>query len=410
MAKVYRSKAKAAHHNHEGRLRYLQNHTLSAIPCFKSALALNPNLWEAHYNLAHSFVKLNQFTEAILHYQEVLRIEPNHPTTTLNLGFLFIQEQDYAEAIYYLSAALTFDPQNLDVLHQLGNAYLNTGNLRKAVASYQEALALNPAFSEVHHNLAIVYLRESNKEQSLVHFKEAFILNPQNDTARHMIISLSGEQSNQAPQTYVADLFNQYAEYYNEHVKEILHYQAPALLRSAIGRTLSTHAKACRILDLGCGTGLCGIYFRDMALELIGVDLSPNMIAQAERLNGYESLIVSDINEYLTQPNLKPFDLIIAADVLVYTGSLDTLFQNVSVCLTNKGRFAFTLEDLDHCMNPENEQALFYLQPTGRYAHASAYVHSLAQMHQLEIQVEEKIIPRIHKGSPVQGALYVLVK
>lgn len=410
MASIYHSGREAAHHNHEGRLLYLQGDTLAAITHFKIAISLNPNLWEAHYNLAHSFVKLNQFTDAILHYQEVLRIEADHPTSALNLGLLFIQEQDYARAIHYLTAASRFNPENLDTVHQLGNAYLNTGNLAQAKTYYQKALALNPAFAEVHHNLAIVYLREARKNEALLHFKETLILNPQNDTARHMIISLSGEQSNEAPHHYVADLFNQYAEYYNQHVKESLGYQAPALLRSAIGRTLSPHTKACRILDLGCGTGLCGIYFRDMALELIGVDLSPKMIAQAELLNGYESLIVSDINDYLNKPGLAPFDLIVAADVLVYSGALETLFNNVARCLTPTGRFAFTVEDLDNRAQQDDAHPTFYLQPTGRYAHSRSYIYHLAQAYQLHIQVEEKIIPRMHEGAPVPGALYILVK
>ena len=36
-----------------------------------------------------------------------------------------------------------------------------------------------------------------------------------------------------------------------------------------------------RILDLGCGTGLCGPLFKPMASTLIGIDLSEKMIAQA---------------------------------------------------------------------------------------------------------------------------------
>ena len=66
---------------------------------------------------------------------------------------------------------------------------------------------------------------------------------------------------------------------------------------------------------LGCGTGLCGIYFRDLAKELIGVDLIPKMLEKAKTLGAYDSLFVADALEYLNRAALENFDLIIAADV-----------------------------------------------------------------------------------------------
>ncbi len=406
MSEAYYTKGEAAYHNHEGRMLYLQGKYEAAIPCFEQALQYNPLLWEVHYNLAHSLVQVNAFEAAISHYQTVLELSPDHAKAILHLGLLNIQLQNYPEAISYLYASLELDPNNIDAMHQLANAYLNTGDLENAKIRYQAALKLQPdmpQIAEVHHNLAILYLRENTQILALTHFSEALTLDPQNDTARHMIMALKGELSPQAPSDYVANLFNQYAPHYNQHMRETLYYQVPGLLRNAIGRTQGTHAKACRILDLGCGTGLCGIYFRDMALELIGVDLASEMIAEAEKLEGcYDALVLSDINTYLNAEGLAPFDLILAADVLVYTGDLDPIFENVLKHLRPKGRFAFSIELL------ENNNHFFNLQPTGRYAHSSQYIQMLAHKHQLNILLAESIIPRLHEGRPVNGQLYIL--
>lgn len=337
----------AAHHNHDGRMLYLEGHFEKAVPYFEAALLINPHLWEAHYNLAHSLAQLNLFAKAAYHYQAVLQLHPTHPTAIFNLNVLFEQP-------------------------------------------------------ETHHNLAVLYLNQNNKALALIHFEEALRRDLNNDTARHMVMALSGEQPNQAPKAYIADLFDQYATHYNQHMKSRLAYQAPGLLRCAIGRILSSHAKACRILDLGCGTGLCGIYFRDMARELIGVDISSQMIREAEKLNGYEKLIVSEMNEYLNEPALLPFDLIVAADVLVYNGSLDILFHNIKNKLTHAGYFAFTVEDL------QDDASEFSLQLTGRYAHRSDYIHTLAKAHELHVVVEENVIPRHHNDQPVLSKLFIL--
>ena len=39
------------------------------------------------------------------------------------------------------------------------------------------------------------------------------------------------------------------------------------------------------IADIGCGTGATSRVFADIGLDVIGIDLSPNMIAEARRLN-----------------------------------------------------------------------------------------------------------------------------
>lgn len=44
------------------------------------------------------------------------------------------------------------------------------------------------------------------------------------------------------------------------------------------------------ILDLGCGTGLVGSWFRDYARKLVGVDISPTMLDMATKKGCYHEL------------------------------------------------------------------------------------------------------------------------
>jgi tetratricopeptide (TPR) repeat protein len=50
-----------------------------AIVCFKKALAINPQLAEAHRNLGMVFARQGKLDEAIAHYKEALRIRPDYP-------------------------------------------------------------------------------------------------------------------------------------------------------------------------------------------------------------------------------------------------------------------------------------------------------------------------------------------
>ena len=65
------------------------------------------------------------------------------------------------------------------------------------------------------------------------------------------------------------------------------------------------------------------------------------------------------------------FDLIVAADVLVYVGDLAPLFAAVETALTADGLFAFSVETC--------EGDGFRLEPTMRFAHSRSYVEATAR-------------------------------
>lgn len=386
-------------YNNLGRLLYKQGRISEAIAALSKALRINPEYWEAHYNLAHSFAVHNQMDRSAAHYREVLRLFPEHPTAHFNLGLIYVGNQNEDLAELHLRKAWDLDQNNTEAAKQLGQIYVNQGKINEALLTYQKALHIDPTLADIHHNLAILYLRNNNQEQARLHFEQSLSLDPTNDTARHMILALTGAHTHTAPVQYVTELFDQYAEYYNGHLKTKLKYEVPAHLRNAVGQCLDKNPKAGRVLDLGCGTGLCGIVFRDLARDLIGIDLSSKMIEKATQLGAYDQLRVIEINEYLTKPHLEPFHLILAADVLVYCGDLENLFKNIKKALLPTGRFAFTIEHL--------KTGNYTLQPTGRFAHSTAYIHKLAAQNQFTIQRTEDICLREHEEKPVMGQIFI---
>ena len=74
-----------------------------------------------------------------------------------------------------------------------------------------------------------------------------------------------------------------------------------------------------RVLDAGCGTGLGGERLLELGYRnIVGFDLSDEMIAQAERKNVYTQLISGvDLTKPLTpQIKLDQFDLVVCVGVL----------------------------------------------------------------------------------------------
>src|SRR5690606_35079457 len=127
-----------------------------------------------------------------------------------------------------------------------------------------------------------------------------------------------------ASDDYVRESFDAFAAEFDESL-ETLRYQAPRLVVDALAAARPD--EGLRVLDAGCGTGLCGPLLRPLASHITGIDLSPGMIARARdrRMHEggtaerpvYDELVVAELTSWLAHHPAQ-FDAVVAADVLVY--------------------------------------------------------------------------------------------
>ena len=101
------------------------------------------------------------------------------------------------------------------------------------------------------------------------------------------------------------------------------------------------------ILDLGCGTGLCGRRFKAFAKTLIGMDLSPKMLDEARKLAIYDQLYADNVENYLNNTIPGTYDLVTSAGVFVYMGDLHLAFKGSFTALRAGGHFLFTVDRHD---------------------------------------------------------------
>ncbi|TFW19871.1 methyltransferase, partial [Massilia arenosa] len=136
--------------------------------------------------------------------------------------------------------------------------------------------------------------------------------------------------------------------------------------------------------------------------RLVGVDLSAAMLERAQARGLYDVLACAELTEFLrAAPARAAYDVIVAADVLVYLGDLQPLFAAAGSALRPGGLFAFSVERAEGSVAGTG----YLLQPSGRYAHAPAYIDSLPGF---ELLAAHSATLRQERGVPVDGMLYVL--
>ena len=165
-------------------------------------------------------------------------------------------------------------------------------------------------------------------------------------------------------------------------------------------------AAAPTILDLGCGTGLLAPEVSSFAGRLVGVDLSPAMLAKAAARGLYDALETADIVDFLAAWPAGSADVVTAVDVVVYIGDLEPLVAGVARALRADGVFAFTTErwaDADTQEPPPDRT--WRLQPSGRYQHARAGLRALADSNGFTVMAIEDRVLRYELGLPVDSDL-----
>lgn len=274
-------------------------------------------------------------------------------------------EGDFAAAADVISQALELAPNWAEGRFAFAESLADAGQAVQATTAYQAYLALDPADS-------------------------------MGAGARLTLLGASPVPA-ELPSAYIARLFDEYAPRFDSALTERLGYRGPEILKDAVRRV---HAgRFSRVFDLGCGTGLSGAAFRDVADWLGGVDLSAAMVRQAVGKGLYDHLEAGDMAAALRALTI-PCDLIVAADVLVYVGDLVPPFDAVRRQLTPGGVFAFTVQ--------RAESGDYTLGREQRYSHSRGYLERCAKDADFKVALIEDVVTRQEAGQNVPGMAIVL--
>ena len=324
-----------------------------------------------------------------------------------NLATSYLQQGQWHSAKKYYLQALKLDPQDAQVLFNLGVICAKQGHLKNALEFYLMLLQFHPYHDETHHNLGVLYFKIREKVAALHHFRLALSLKPDNHIARHFAALLTHQKTTTSPPAYLKALFDDYADYYEQHLQTLNNQLPQALLEMVQDYIGERDPRFCgdgtvifqSALDVGCGTGLCGQVFKPYVKHLTGVDLSPKMLAAAALKITYNALYEMPLLDHL-QTQRAAYELIIAGDVLVYDGDLSQFFTTAARALMPGGWIVFNTEISD------NED--YVVTESGRFAHHRRYIEALAVSASLQCVAIREVTMRFADGKPLLGRLYLL--
>jgi len=378
-----------------------------------------------------------QYESADAAFTQALALAPGRASVLLNLGVTKVHRQLFAEAEPLLQAALAADDTVGDGWAALGLAQMELGQWAPALRSHESALAHGAGTAAIHMRLGQCLARAGRTQQALAaleaaverdadlaeawsqlghlqremqqpaeaarSYQNALDRGADAELHRYYLAALEhGAPVANAPRQYVQTLFDQYADEFEDHLVGQLRYQGHRVLVEQLPAACPSHFP--QVLDLGCGTGLCGPHIRPRASVLWGLDLSAAMLDKARARGVYDRLIEGDVVEAL-RGEAAVFDLVLAADVFIYVGHLDDVFGQLSQRIRPGGWLAFTIEEATETAGPGPQ-----LLPSLRYAHPVAYVEALATRHGFDCAHVHSAPLRWDQDTAVPGQYFYLRK
>jgi len=387
--------AEAMHY--AGVLAHQRGQSDEAIALIEQSLTLSPKRADWYSNLGIVYRDRLRLEDAIAQFRRAVALDPEQANALSNLGVVLraLGQLDEAEASY--RAAIRVAPEHVDAYTNLGLLMKATGRMREAVMCLCKVLTLRPKHPEARRVLALAHCALGEVEQAKAVFEEWLKEEPDNPIALHMLAACSGRDvPARASDEFVEQTFDSFAASFDSKLAQLL-YRAPDLVAGMLADSDIEASKSLDVLDVGCGTGLCGPLIAPYARKLVGVDLSERMLAQARARKVYDELVKSELTAFLAETTAA-FDVIVSADTLVYFGSLEGVVAAAARALRPGGRLIFTVEELKDA----GYDAGYSLSLHGRYCHTRQYLERVLSGETLQVEMVPAEL-RLEAGDPVAG-------
>lgn len=343
-----------------------------ALKATERILANHPEHWQTMNFAATLLARVGQTDAALALARRAIAHAPDDAEIRRRLTMDFTafagQHARPDEAIAVCREYLDRYGPSADVLASLSAVQISALKMSDGLRTVDEGIARFPDNPTLHHNRSVALFHLGRFEESI----EAFgrVLRP-----------LEGGNGDTS-----AEVVAQYARLAESYDDNRLHQLYGRQMADLIVKTVGTTA-AKRALDAGCGTGALGTEIR--AARLVGIDISPAMLAKARARNVYHELVEGDLVAEMSR-RTDLFDIIASAVVLYHIADLAPFFREAARLIVPSGHLFLSVD-------PAPDSMEIGVSQPGEYAHSRRYLRRLATETNFA-EVAVKFLP--HRGNP----------
>lgn len=154
-------------------------HYTAAIKELEYALKLDPEYYDAHFEMAYSYKKTRQYPDAIEHYTTCTKLKPKAYWPHYYLGWVHNEIKEYNIAIPILDVAINNNPEKkLGALWERALAKRKTSDLAGAITDYHTITTIDPKNTTAFYNIGYYSIDLKDYEGAVNALSTAIELKP----------------------------------------------------------------------------------------------------------------------------------------------------------------------------------------------------------------------------------------
>lgn len=289
---------------------------------------------------------------------------------------------------------------------ELGCNFAERGHWLDALFRFRVVVFLQPNYPQVWYNLGCCYFRTGRLPQAKQAFVKALAQKPGDTESLFMLAAIDpasvpvGQRPTRMPLSLVTGFFSSLAEGY-DIAEARQQYQAGKVIHELLRPLVKNPAPV--VVELACGSGIVARPWRAAAKEMVGVDVTPSMVALAKKATHaekklFDHVITADVAQLPETMTPQQADLVLLINAVQFVGDLGEVFKGATRLMKPGAVLAITVE-------PHSESAGFGLsRETGRFGHSAAYVKQAAAGAGLALVKETSVA--LYPELPVQAFVF----
>lgn len=155
-----------------------QNQFQQAVQVYDQAIALDPNLPEAHWGRCYSLNTLQQFDTAIAACDAALKLNSSYAEALWSKGYALDQQGQDQAALKLYEQAIAKKPNFAEAWSNKGTALIQLDRASEAVAAFDRAIELDPNLAEAWNNRGAALWQVRRFEEALASVERAIQIQP----------------------------------------------------------------------------------------------------------------------------------------------------------------------------------------------------------------------------------------
>ncbi|QOD38711.1 methyltransferase [Candidatus Wolbachia massiliensis] len=289
---------------------------------------------------------------------------------------------------------------------EIGLYHFYKGNISDAKLRFWLISIFHSNLPIVWYNIGRCHFAVGNTNKAYTYLTKTLKLDSNYEEASYYIKKMTNPVPiTKLPKNLIKQYFDYTGEYFVEHWLIAKQYRGHEFVHMVITKIFNDSASGLNILDLGCGTGICGHFLKmhNIGNRITGIDISNRMlnIARGCFIKGkpvYNELIHMEMTEFLKQEKEYLYDVIIFAEVLHYLYDLQTELELAKKSTSKKGVIV--------CLIRRKEgEGVDFVNKGDYFRHSESYIKHVAK--KINMQINYMSYCKIY-GSQVDGILFAL--